>query len=66
MQLAIPQPQHTTINGMPAAFTTARVNTSSGLIDASVVAYQWDPQRVYHFVMLTPRRIAGSVRSLRW
>jgi predicted Zn-dependent protease len=42
------------INGMPAAFTTARVNTSSGPIDASVVAYQWDPQRVYHFVMLTP------------
>jgi predicted Zn-dependent protease len=54
MQLAIPQPQHTVINGMPAAFTTARVNTSSGLVDASVVAYQWDPQRVYHFVMLTP------------
>ena len=54
LQLAIPQPQHTVINGMPAAFTTARVNTSSGLVDASVVAYQWDPQRVYHFVMLTP------------
>ena len=54
MQLAIPQPRHTVINGMPAAFTTARVNTSSGLVDASVVAYQWDPQRVYHFVMLTP------------
>jgi predicted Zn-dependent protease len=53
MQLAIPQPQHTVINGMAAAFTTARVNTSSGLVDASVVAYQWDPQRVYHFVMLT-------------
>jgi predicted Zn-dependent protease len=53
MQLAIPQPQHTIINGMPAALTTVRVNTSSGLVDASVVAYQWDPQRVYHFVMLT-------------
>jgi predicted Zn-dependent protease len=53
LQLAIPQPQHTVINGMPAAFTTARVNTSSGLVDASVVAYQWDPRRVYHFVMLT-------------
>ncbi len=54
MQLAVPAPHHTVINGMPAAFTTARVNTSSGLVDASVVAYQWDPQRVYHFVMLTP------------
>lgn len=70
MQLAIPQPRHTIINGMPAAFTTARVNTSSGLVDASVVAYQWDPQRVYHFVMLTPGGSAiGSftpmVNSLR-
>jgi predicted Zn-dependent protease len=24
------------------------------VIDASVVAYQWDADRVYHFVMLTP------------
>ena len=54
MQIAVPQPQRTIINGMPAAFTTVRVNTSSGQIDVSVVAYQWDPQRVYHFVMLTP------------
>ena len=53
-QIAIPAPQRLTINGMPAAITTARVNTDSGLIDASVVAYQWDPRRVYYFVMLTP------------
>ena len=50
----VPLPQHVTINGMPAAITTARVNTSSGQIDASVAAYQWDPQRVYYFIMLTP------------
>jgi predicted Zn-dependent protease len=50
----VPPPQHVTINGMPAAITTARVNTDSGLIDASVAAYQWDAQRVYYFVMLTP------------
>ena len=54
MQLAIPPPQRVTINGMPAAITTTRVNTQSGVIDVSVVAYQWDAQRVYHFVMLTP------------
>ena len=54
LQIAIPRPRRTVINGMPAAFTTARVNTSSGVIDVSVVAYQWDAQRVYHFVMLTP------------
>ena len=52
-QIQIPPPQRITINGMPAAVTSARVNTQSGLIDASVVAYQWDSNRVYHFVMIT-------------
>jgi predicted Zn-dependent protease len=50
----VPPPQHVTINGMPAAITTARVNADSGPIDASVAAYQWDSPRIYYFVMLTP------------
>ena len=54
MQLAVPPPQRTVINGMPAAWTTARTRTSRGVVDISVVAYQWDRDRVYHFVMLTP------------
>jgi predicted Zn-dependent protease len=45
--------QRTSINGIPAAYTTARANTSSGAIDVSVFAYQWNPNTVYHFVMLT-------------
>jgi predicted Zn-dependent protease len=70
MQVAIPPPQRAVINGMPAAYTTARVNTSSGPIDASIIAYQWDPQRIYHFVMLTPGGygigpFAPMVNSLR-
>jgi predicted Zn-dependent protease len=52
--IPVTPPQHTVINGMPAAITTARVNTDSGPIDASVAAYQWDAQRVYYFIMLTP------------
>lgn len=52
-QIAVPRPVRTTINGMPAEYTTARVNTESGVIDVSIVAYQWDPEHVYHFVMLT-------------
>ena len=65
-----PAPQRTTINGMPAAITTTRVETDSGLIDASVVAYQWDPRRVYYFVMLTPggygvRPFLPMINSLR-
>ena len=55
---------------VPAAFTTARINTSSGLVDVSVVAYQWDAQRIYHFVMITPGGygigpFAPMVNSLR-
>lgn len=53
-QLGYPPPQHLVINGMRAEATTAHVETDSGIVDASVVAYQWDPQRVYFFVMLTP------------
>jgi predicted Zn-dependent protease len=54
LNFPVPPPQHVTINGMPAAVTTARVNTSSGVMDVSVAAYRWDPQRVYYFVVLTP------------
>jgi predicted Zn-dependent protease len=66
----VPPPQHVTINGMPAAITTARVNTDSGVLDASVAAYQWDPQRVYYFVMITPsgygvRPFVTMINSLR-
>jgi predicted Zn-dependent protease len=69
-RIAIPPPQPTQINGMPAAFTSARVRTSRGYVDASVVAYRWDPERVYHFVMLTQggagiRPFISMVNSLR-
>ena len=53
MQLAMAPPQRTMINGIPAAFTTTRANTSSGAIDVSVIAYQWDANTIYHFIMLT-------------
>jgi predicted Zn-dependent protease len=70
VRLNIPPPQRITINGMPAAVTTARYQSVSGPIDASVVAYQWDPQRIYHFVMLTPggqgvAPFAPMINSLR-
>jgi predicted Zn-dependent protease len=52
-RLSIPRPRHTVINGMQAAISSAHVNSDSGAIDASVVAYRWDPERIYYFVMLT-------------
>ena len=53
VRLAIGPTQRTTVNGIPAAFTMARAGTSSGTVDVSVFAYQWAPDTVYHFVMLT-------------
>jgi len=52
-RLNVPPPQRTTINGLPAAYTTARANARSGVVDVSVMAYQWDANTAYHFVMLT-------------
>jgi predicted Zn-dependent protease len=51
-ELRIPPPQRTVINGIPAAFTVTRANTSSGVVDVSVTAFQWAPGTVYHFVTL--------------
>jgi predicted Zn-dependent protease len=69
-QMAIPPPQRTTINGLPAAYTTSRANTSSGVVDVSVMAYQWDANTIYHFIMLTQggagmSPFAQMVNSLR-
>ncbi|TFI56804.1 peptidase M48 Ste24p [Sphingomonas parva] len=56
-QISIPQPQSTTVNGIPAAYSTARVSTQQGQVDLTVFAYRWDANSAYHFVMITP---AGS------
>jgi len=53
MQLRIPPPQRVMVNGMPAMFASAPVRTNQGYLDASVIAYQWDRGRIYHFVTLT-------------
>jgi predicted Zn-dependent protease len=53
VRLAVGPTQRTVVNGIPAAYTTARANSSSGSIDVSVFAYQWAPGTVYHFVTLT-------------
>lgn len=45
--------QRTTINGLQAAYMTGRATTSSGAVDVSVMAYQFDANTAYHFVILT-------------
>lgn len=52
-RLMVPVPRRTVINGIPAAYTITRARTSSGYVDLGVVAYQWAPGTVYHFVTLS-------------
>lgn len=52
-QVALSPLQQTTINGLPAGFVTGRAQTSSGVVDLSVMAYRFDANTAYHFVMLT-------------
>jgi predicted Zn-dependent protease len=51
--LRYPAPRRTSVNGIPAAYTTARVQTNQGVLDLSVFAYDWGGGRVYHFLILT-------------
>jgi predicted Zn-dependent protease len=52
-QIPFSQPQTTTINGIPAAYSQARVQTQQGVVDVTVVAYQFDSTHAYHFAMIT-------------
>ena len=69
-RLALSPLQRTTVNGLPAAFVTGRAQTSSGVVDVSVMAYRFDANTAYHFVMVTPggqgmRPFASMLDSLR-
>jgi predicted Zn-dependent protease len=69
-QVQIPQPQRTTVNGLPAAYVTTRANSGGSQVDVSVFAYQWDQNTAYSFIMMTPGGtgigpFASMVDSLR-
>ena len=44
--------ERTTVNGIPAAYGTARVQASSGTVDVVVFAYDFGNGQAYHFVTL--------------
>ncbi|HWH17016.1 MAG TPA: M48 family metalloprotease [Allosphingosinicella sp.] len=52
-QIPYSQPRSTTINGIPAAYSTARVQTQQGVVDVSVFAYRFDANSTYHFATIT-------------
>lgn len=51
--------QRTTVNGIPAAYATARANTNNGQVDVTVFAYEFSRDRVYHFRALTTAGRSG-------
>ena len=69
-QLSPGEVQSTTVNGIPAAYSTARVNSGNGQVDVTVFAYKWDASHAYHFMTITQagqqpfNDMFGSVRRL--
>ena len=43
----------TTVNGIPAAYATQRVNNGSSQVDVTVFAYQWSADSAFHFVTIS-------------
>ena len=69
-QIALGPLQRTRVNGLDATYVTGRANSSSGAVDVSVFAYQWDANTAYHFVTLTRggqglTPFASMINSLR-
>ena len=52
--------QRTTSNGIPAAYGTARVNSGNGQVDVAVFAYEFAPDRAYHFQAIAPAGRMGT------
>lgn len=53
VQIQYTRPQATTINGIPAAYSIGRAQTQQGVVDVAVMAYQFAPAQIYHFVTMT-------------
>jgi predicted Zn-dependent protease len=53
-QIAPQEIKRLSINGIPAAYGIARVNSNNQMVDVLVFAYEFAPDRAYHFVTLAP------------
>jgi predicted Zn-dependent protease len=48
------QPERGVVNGVPALFVPAVVQTQRGMVEISVAAYSTNGRNAYHFVMIAP------------
>ena len=56
--------QRTTVNGIPAAYGTARVPNGQQQVDVTVFAYQFANNQAYHFQAITPAGQSGAFNSM--
>ena len=56
--------QRTTVNGLPAAYGTARVNNGQQQLDVTVFAYEFGGNQAYHFVAITPAGQSGVFNGM--
>ena len=56
--------QTTTVNGIPAAYGSATVNSSNGAVDVTVFAYEFANNRAYHFLAITPQGRVGTFNQM--
>ena len=56
--------QTTTVNGLKAAYGTARVNNGNSQVDVVVFAYEFARDRAYHFVAITPAGRAATFNPM--
>lgn len=56
--------QRTTVGGIPASYSTARVNSQSGQVDVTIFAYEFSRSSAFHFVTLTQAGGGGVFNSM--
>ena len=56
--------EKTTVNGLPAAYGIARVNTNSGQVDVVVYAYEFSGNRAFHFIAITAVGQSGALSPM--
>lgn len=62
--LAPAQMQRTTVNGLPAAYGTARVANGNSQVDVTVFAYEFARDRAYHFAVIAPAGQSGTFNAM--
>ena len=56
--------EKTTVNGIPAAYGVARVNSGNGQVDVVVFAYEFANDRAYHFTTISPAGQSGAFNPM--